>query len=170
MTKVLFTSPAPQSLGDLPPRPGIPTLAGTLDKDVLVEFLNLTNFSLADDLDDTKLTQYKAQALQIFKSEQIASFVTSAVQELWTLYRLTDLAGITKELRFSYMEALHARGFTSVERVELVGSTQLPLAMAGTVAFPRAGDISPAQTSYNLGRETLTQSLGTHSAPLTRGD
>ncbi|OAR03095.1 hypothetical protein LLEC1_03148 [Akanthomyces lecanii] len=141
VTKVLFTLPAPQSLGDLPPQLAVPTLAGTLDKDVLVNFLNQSKFSLTDDLDSTKLAQYKAQALQIFKSEQIASFVTSAVQELWTLYRMTDLTGISKELRFSYMEALHARGFTSAEKVKLVGSTQFPLAMVGTVAFPRAGDI-----------------------------
>ncbi|KAJ4154955.1 hypothetical protein LMH87_000225 [Akanthomyces muscarius] len=170
VTKVLFTSPAPQSLGDLPPQLAIPTLAGTLDKDVLVNFLNQSNFSLTDDLDDTKLTQYKAQALQIFKSEQIASFVTSAVQELWTLYRMTDLTGISKELRFSYMEALHARGFTSVEKVKLVGSTQFPLAMAGTVAFPRAGDIFTKADALQSDSGNTDPEPGYTFSPVNSGD
>lgn len=141
VNKVLFTSPAPQSLGDLPPPQAVPTWTGTLGKDVLVNFLNQTDFRLGSDLDATALAQYEAQALQIFKDKGIALFVTLALKTLWTLYRMTDLVGLSKELRFSYMEALHARGFTSAERVKLVGSSQFPLAMAGTVAFPRAGEI-----------------------------
>lgn len=60
---------------------------------------------------------------------------------------------IDPALRFSYMEALHARGFTTVDMVQALASGQFGAALSGTVAFPRATDI------YNLAM-ALPSNLG----------
>ncbi|KAJ2973537.1 hypothetical protein NQ176_g6552 [Zarea fungicola] len=158
VTKILFTSPSPQSLGAPLPPSGVPMLDGTLDQDVLVAFFAQYTLDFTSDLDATKIAAINASALQLFQDEGIASFVTSAVLELWTLYNLTALGSITNELRFSYMEALHARGFTSAEKVQLLQRDQFILALTGTVAYGSAGNI------WDLGSK-LPSDIGDFGTP-----
>ena len=72
---------------------GIPHLNGTSDRDVLVQFFNsFTAFSLSSPFDDAMRQQVYEAALGLFgHNMEIASFVAAAVEELWTLYRVTEL-------------------------------------------------------------------------------
>ncbi|KAJ3495672.1 hypothetical protein NLG97_g3228 [Lecanicillium saksenae] len=54
---------------------------------------------------------------------------------------VTQAGPISNELRFSYMEALHARGFVRAERIQSVARAAFIRAMSGTVAYTRAGEI-----------------------------
>jgi len=72
---------------------GVPHLDGTSDRDVLVQFFrSFTSFSLSSPFDDTTRRQVYEAALGLFGSSvEIASFVARAVEELWTLYTVTEL-------------------------------------------------------------------------------
>lgn len=72
---------------------GVPHLDGTLDRDVLVQFFrSFTAFSLSSPFDDAIRQQVYEAALGLFGNNvKIASFVATATEELWTLYRVTEL-------------------------------------------------------------------------------
>lgn len=95
VTKVLFVLPPPQGVPGPASQPAIPSLGGASDGDVLVLFFSsYGSFSLSDTLDEAKLEDIKAAALQLFGGDEgVAAFVASAVYELWVLYQLTDLKG-----------------------------------------------------------------------------
>ncbi|KAH6845653.1 insecticidal toxin complex protein [Chaetomium sp. MPI-CAGE-AT-0009] len=141
ITKVLSVPP-----GTVPPEThapgGVPYLDGASDRDVLVQFFkSFTAFSLSSPFDDAMRQQVYEAALGLFGSNvEIASFIATAVEELWTLYRVTEL-GFTPELRFSLMEALHARGFTTVSRILEFPEASFTTALVGTVAYQTAPDI-----------------------------
>lgn len=93
ITKVLFVLPTPQTDDGTPTQSSIPSFGGDLNNDVLVQFFDSYSFSLSGTLGATELEQIHAQALQMFDSEDIASFVTSAAKELWVLFQVTSLSG-----------------------------------------------------------------------------
>lgn len=91
ISKVLFIA------GSAPPpvkysSNGVPYLDGTFDNDVLVKFFgSFTTFSFSDPFDATKRQAVYAAALILFGGDvDVASFVTNAVEELWTVYQLTN--------------------------------------------------------------------------------
>lgn len=96
ITKVLFVLPAQQAAAAASTQPAIPNLGANLSTDILVQFFNASTFTLSDQLNDTELGQIHAAALQLFGSNSIAKFVTSAVKELWVVYQVTNLPGTCK--------------------------------------------------------------------------
>jgi len=92
MTKILFMPASTQSVETHTPS-SIPHLNGAFDRDVLVQFFaSFTAFSFSNPFDSAMREQVHAAALSLFQnSAEIAGFVTSAVEELWTLYRVTEL-------------------------------------------------------------------------------
>ncbi|KAB5542517.1 insecticidal toxin complex protein [Coniochaeta sp. 2T2.1] len=143
ISKILFLSPT-----SLPPptftASEIPTLQGDFDSDVLLQFFgSFSAFSLSDTFDAAKRQEvYDAALVMSSGNTDIAAFVAVAVEELWTLYRLTDFAvTMSPKMRFSYMEALHARGLTTAAKILEIPQNSFPNALVGTVAFPRAEDI-----------------------------
>ncbi len=59
-----------------------------------MHFFNNYSFSFSDAMDDAKLEDMEAAAMIAFdQNADVASFVVSAVAELWLLYRVTELQG-----------------------------------------------------------------------------
>ncbi|KAH6999272.1 insecticidal toxin complex protein [Ilyonectria destructans] len=140
VAKILFVPAGAQPAETHTPS-GIPYFDGAFDRDVLAQFLaSFTDFSLSRPFDAAMRQKVSDAALQLFGgSGDVASFVTRAVEELWTLYRLTRV--VTPSLRFSFMEALHARGFTTIGSILELPEASFTKAMVGTVAYLRASDI-----------------------------
>ncbi|KAJ6785334.1 hypothetical protein PWT90_02601 [Aphanocladium album] len=164
MTRVIFVFPPPSGSEGNGEQPPTPHLGDSLTHDVLVHFFNsYNNFAFDADMNETKIEEMQVAALSAFNNNAtISSFVVDAAVELWFLYRVTNLPAamvqihpssdteeptptkaesLPNELRFSYMEALHARGFTRADRIQSVARATFIRAMSGTVAFPRAGEI-----------------------------
>ncbi|KAK3192711.1 hypothetical protein K4F52_001065 [Lecanicillium sp. MT-2017a] len=177
ITKVIFVFPPPQTDGGSGPQPITPGFAGSLAHDVLVHFLNSYSFSFSDPMDDAKLEDMKNAAMVAFdENEVVVSFVVSAVAELWLLYRVTELQDeddpsktISNELRFSYMEALHARGFTNAASIQSLSQAVFISAMSGTAAYIRAGNIHDEALKLPLGGGRYNPEPGRTFKPINGG-
>jgi hypothetical protein len=99
IAKVLFIAASTQQ-GETHVASRVPSLDGTFDRDVLVQFFgSFASFSLSNSFNaSVKKDAYDA-ALSIFGNDvNVATFVVNAVEELWTLYQLTDLGGMCDEI------------------------------------------------------------------------
>jgi hypothetical protein len=65
-----------------------------------------------------------------------------AVDTISALYGIVNSASIGPSLQISYMEALYARGFISVQDILNVSQTQFIAAMIGTVAYGSGGSVA----------------------------
>ncbi|WYZ35517.1 hypothetical protein EsH8_X_000164 [Colletotrichum jinshuiense] len=143
IAKILFIAASAQQ-GETHTASDIPFLDWGFDRDVLVQFFaSFSSFSLSGPFGDSERQAAYDAALGIFSGDKnVADFVADAVRELWTLYQLTNLgANVDSKLRFSYMEALHARGLTTAAKILDIPADSFPDALIGTVAFRSAGDI-----------------------------
>ncbi|KAI9162987.1 insecticidal toxin complex protein [Paramyrothecium foliicola] len=123
----------------------VPFLDGSFERDVLVRFFaSFSAFSFSNPMDSSMRQQIYDAALGLFEASTcVASFVTKAVESLWTLFNVTKLE-LQPSLRFSYMEALYARGFTTVGSILQLSEASFTRALIGTVAFARASGIYAA--------------------------
>ncbi|KAF2464646.1 insecticidal toxin complex protein [Lindgomyces ingoldianus] len=163
LSKILFVASSTE-----PPPPfqpsGIPFLNGFHDRDTVVQFFHsFSSFSFSNPFDESERQSVYNAALNLFGGNtSVATFIATAVEELWTLYKLTDFSmTLDTKLRFSYMEALHARGLTSASKVLEIPQNMFPSALVGTVAFPKAGDI------YELAKKLPRTPADTDSGPET---
>ncbi|GAB3816705.1 hypothetical protein GCM10027605_66190 [Micromonospora zhanjiangensis] len=94
-------------------------------------------------------TASSAGVLDVFPGDPDAqAWLAQALDVLDALFRLTAFApgaGLA-ELRFSLMEALYARGFTTEEAVQALSPDDFRAALDGTVAHPYAAQIQTAST------------------------
>ena len=76
------------------------------------------------------------------------AWLTQALNTIEALYQLTAFAATSSpdlsELRFSLMEALYTRGFTTAAGVAALAPEAFQAALDGTVAYPYAGQIQTA--------------------------
>jgi hypothetical protein len=86
---------------------------------------------------------------EVFPADADAqAWLTQALDELDALFQLTAFAAADAraELRFSLMEALHARGFTTVASVSALSAGEFRAALEGSVAYDHAADIQQSAT------------------------
>lgn len=91
LSKILFVAaPTPASISYSPS--DIPYLQAVSEKDVLVQFFaSFSSFSFSDPFDTAKRQLVYDAALGVFGgNSRVAEFVTTAVEELLTLYKFTD--------------------------------------------------------------------------------
>jgi hypothetical protein len=108
--------------------------------DALWKFIsNYGSFSFGPSLDPTTFgTTLTAQ----FPNDPVAQqWVAEAITVINNLFVLTSGLSVPQGLRFSYMEALYSRGFTSPDAVKPLSLQQFQYALSGTVAYYRASDI-----------------------------
>jgi hypothetical protein len=128
--------------------PGQPGALGPPANDILA--LLAQNYKIehgaalkfSDPLDETALASAAADTLPGDTAAQ--AWLTQAVNAIQALYQLTAFAAASadlKELRFSLMEALYARGFTSKASVQALTAAGFLSALEGTVAYPYAAQI-----------------------------
>ena len=147
---VPFT-PAPPSAASVAAPPLFPTAGG----DVLLRFAaayaahggGTWTVGTARDA-----TASSAAVLDVYPGDpDPQAWLTQALDVLDALFRLTAFApgaGLA-ELRFSLMEALYARGFTTEAAVQALSPDDFKTALDGTVTYPYAAQI---QTAFDLGR------------------
>ncbi|MYY08031.1 insecticidal toxin complex protein [Streptomyces sp. SID4919] len=79
----------------------------------------------------------RATAADVLPGDPAAQHrLTTAVGTIGVLHRLTDIG--VGELRFSLMEALYARGFTTTGRITALSAADFRYALTGSVAHPHA--------------------------------
>ena len=83
---------------------------------------------------------------------------------------MTTLSGVDPGLKFSYMEALYARGFVTVERAVVRSQTQFKTALSGTVAYGRAADIWTLASSLPSTIPSMGPEQGTGFVPVNPGN
>ncbi|MDH6125483.1 neuraminidase-like domain-containing protein [Kitasatospora sp. GP82] len=122
----------------------IPALGRSVD-DVFDRFVtayqgqNVGAFTLGTDPDPNALTQAVQETFPGDPDAQ--AWLRQALHALDELYRLTSPAAVPAELRFSLLEALYARGFTSRAAVHALTAQEFQAALSGTVAHPYAAAI-----------------------------
>lgn len=94
ISKVLFVQPNLQTTKSSTAST-VPSLTTTFESDILAHFFHSDGiFSFSDDFDTSKLEKVRSAALGLFSGDnRVASFIASAVRELWVLYKLTKLTG-----------------------------------------------------------------------------
>ena len=129
--------------------PGGPGVLGTPTNDVLGQFeQNYANegggtFAFGGAWDSTALAAAVAGTLPGDTAAQ--AWLTQALNTIEALYEMTAFAtGSLSELRFSLMEALYARGFTTKASVQALTPGDFQSALDGTVAYPYATQIQTA--------------------------
>jgi hypothetical protein len=136
----------------------VPVFALDGTKDVLRKFGSAYpgGFSFSAALNDTQIDTTLAS---VFTGDiKTQKWVKNAIETISSLFKMTNLSGADPGLKFSYMEALYARGFVTVASVVVLSKTQFTTALSGTVAYSRAGDIwtlasSLPSTIPNMGPE-----------------
>ena len=94
-------------------------------------------------------TASSAAVLDVFPGDAGAqAWLTQALDVLDALFDLTSFAASPPqaELRFALMEALYARGFTTVAAVRALSPADFRAALDGSVAYPYAADIQTSST------------------------
>ena len=137
--------PVPTSLQN----PNGPGVLGTPTNDVFAQFKqNYANegggtFAFGGAWDSTALAAAVADTLPGDTAAQ--AWLNQALNTIEALYEMTAFAtGSVSELRFSLMEALYARGFTTKASVQALTPSDLASALDGTVAYPYATQIQTA--------------------------
>jgi Tc toxin complex TcA C-terminal TcB-binding domain len=82
-----------------------------------------------------------AAALVLPTDPVAATWLIEAASKVNALYAVADVAGVADALRFSIAEALHARGFVSVDSIAALTPDDFQDALIGTVAYPYAQQI-----------------------------
>jgi hypothetical protein len=108
--------------------------------EILQQFLNKygTTFSFASlnaAADNTAL------ALAYPGDPITQTWVRNAITVISNLLGIVTVAGVAQNYQYSYMEALYARGFTSVNSILSLTNPQFIASMIGTVAYQDAGTI-----------------------------
>ncbi|MGF6408376.1 hypothetical protein OKW37_000046 [Paraburkholderia sp. MM5482-R2] len=141
--------------------PGAGTPALPLAKDWFTDCISAYDavppaYILGNGFDDQPKLQ--AAAEQIFRGDRSAqAWLVEALNTLDALYKVMLPVSITvadaEAYRFSVVEALYARGFTSPARINELTAAEFKQALAGTVAYDLAGDIqtSPASATSSGG-------------------
>jgi hypothetical protein len=121
------------------PPPGFGQVAG----DPLPQFFaGFPSFVLGAPIDATVAANIRTTAAAVFPGDPRGQqWLTRAVIALSDLFAVTGIAGATDALRFSLMEALYARGFTSVGSITSLSSADFADALVGTVAHEHAAAI-----------------------------
>jgi hypothetical protein len=112
--------------------------------DILLKFISVYNglqskaLDFGSPLDAATVEQALAE---IFPDDADASaWFKSALEMIQNLVQITYITStnlqIDPSLQFSFMEALYARGFTSVDEVNVLTEDQFQKALAGTIAYP----------------------------------
>jgi hypothetical protein len=128
----------------LEPAPGsAPPGFGQIAGDPLPQFFaSAPGFVLGAPIDATVTANIRAAAATVFPGDPRGrQWLTNAVIALSDLFAVTAIAGATDALRFSLMEALYARGFTSKGAITSLTLTDFTDALAGTVAHEHAAAI-----------------------------
>ncbi|MFI0484414.1 neuraminidase-like domain-containing protein [Actinomadura sp. 9N215] len=90
----------------------------------------------------------RSAVLDVFHGDpQARAWLLAALDAIDALHVLTAFAApgeAAAELRFSLMEALYARGFTTVDAVTALSLDDFERALEGTVAYPYAAEIQEA--------------------------
>lgn len=121
-----------------PPRLQPPT-TDHLEK-FFIEYEDLTN---AGDLSHDRIIALAAD--KVFPDDPAAqAWLEQAARAIIELRELVKNVGPSDELRFSIIEGLYARGFTSAESVRQMSREDFRAALAGSVAYDYADDISQA--------------------------
>ena len=140
-----FTVPAALVTATPPPGDNIGTL-GIPDGDIFAAFTaNYAaegggTFTFGDAWDQTALSAAVADTFPGDPGAQ--AWLTQALNAIEALNQMTAFA--TAELRFSLMEALYARGFTSAADVTALTSADFQSALEGSIAYPWASQIQTA--------------------------
>jgi hypothetical protein len=125
------------------PGANAPPPLGTSVNDVLAAFEARYDALAASPLEfgtPLDLGAAQAAASDVLPGDAAAqAWLVQAIQTIAALYELTDVTG--DELRFSLMEALYARGFTSAASVCALLAEQFAFALTGSVAYPFASVI-----------------------------
>lgn len=77
------------------------------------------------------------------------AWLLGALRTLDELLLATAAFGADAPLRFSLIEALYARGFTSRAQIQALSAAEFEYALTGTVAYPHAGAIQAAAGGSN---------------------
>lgn len=141
LTKYFTVNGAGSTLGPLvgTAAPGFGQVAG----DPLPRFFAaFPSFVLGAPIDATVAANIRAAAATVFPDDPRGQqWLTRAVIALSDLFAVSGIAGATDGLRFSLMEALYARGFTSKESITSLSSADFADALVGTVAHEHAAEI-----------------------------
>ena len=138
------------SVAFLPPPPNTP-LAESIpsfreyDIDMLWKFLSrFQDFDIETLPDESTIDAALAEAFP--KDSRAQSWAKAALQILHELYLVTKpvISATPDPFQFSCMEALFARGFTSVKSILAVSSENFQVALQGTVAWASATHIYDA--------------------------
>ncbi|RSZ60449.1 insecticidal toxin complex protein [Massilia atriviolacea] len=81
------------------------------------------------------------------------AWLLEALRTLGELSAASDIAGTSAGLRFSLMEALYARGYTSRAAIRALGAPEFAHALSGTIAYPWAAHIQAAAGGANPAAE-----------------
>jgi Tc toxin complex TcA C-terminal TcB-binding domain len=95
------------------------------------------SFSFANPVDRAAITDTAAEVLPGDDAAQ--SWLTDAVVAVCELWQITDIGAA--DVRFSLVEALYSRGFTSAAQIAALTAAEFRFALTGTVAYSRAGAI-----------------------------
>jgi Tc toxin complex TcA C-terminal TcB-binding domain len=130
-------------------QPSVVPSFGIPARDALSQFIVKYN-ALANSPFDFSQTFDKAafeQAIsEVFPSNEYSrNSLKQLVHVIQTLYQLT--AKCPSNIQFSVMEALYARGITSIESVNSLTLAEFETATAGTVAYQFASSILPSSTT-----------------------
>ena len=129
--------------------PNGPGVLGTPTNDVLGQFdanyktASGSDFAFGGSWDSNALNTAVADTLPGDTAAQ--AWLKQALKTIEALYEMTAFAtGSVSELRFSLMEALYARGFTTKASMQALTPGDLASALDGTVAYPYATQIQTA--------------------------
>jgi receptor-binding and translocation channel-forming TcA subunit of Tc toxin/ABC toxin-like protein len=102
-------------------------------------FFNNTSLSLDAAWDEATIVN---NLKSYFADEKARHWAYEALQSIWFLYQVTNFLKATPPVtldshrRFSYMEALYSRGFTSANSIAMLTVTQFGSALTGTIIEP----------------------------------
>lgn len=124
--------------------------------DVLQQFikqyqtLQPGTFNFSNSLDSTSVKQVLQE---LFPNDPEArDWLRHALDAIHTLVQVTSIG--QPDLQFSLIEALYACGFTTTDRINSLTQSQFQKALAGTIAYPFAGDIYSLSTSLSQPPQT----------------
>ena len=125
------------STSTTPPTDYVPVFR-TLEHDAIGHFLAeySGNFDFSAKLDSKAIEAIETTVATAFpKDKKLQTWTKKAIETISTLFQLSTVDSIDKELQFSLMESLYARGFTTADQVVILTQNQFSAALEGTVAY-----------------------------------
>lgn len=148
----------------------VASLGTDFSSDVLGHFFSeYSGFTFAVDLDDSKISA--VLSTPAFSDVSLQRWIRKALTTIRALYVMTAITSpAIPTLQFSYMEALYARGFTTLESVATLTLDQFTSALTGTVAYYAAGQIYKLATASPMSIPPTQSEPGYGFQPCNPGD